>query len=205
MKSQKALSTHIVFFMGVVIGITIVFLIGVILNRTTGKEITGGSRTFGNIRIVVQKQEQHKDIEIPEGLLPEHTKELWMTKDDIPFLLITQDKRGKVNKLYLVKNNKRPVFWMEPWTSPGKWGNAMYSSVRLSKNLVADAFKDIDFDGRFDFKLTCTADGNGISRFIFVDESWHETDRYRAEEMEARIKETRYAFDPNTGCWEIVQ
>lgn len=205
MKSQKALSTRIVFFIGLAIGITMVFLIGVIMSRTIGKELTSGSRTFGDIRIVVQKQGDPKGIEIPEGLLVEHAKELWIAKDDIPFLLITQDKAGKVNSLYLCKHPHRPVFWMKPLHSPGKWGNAVYSCVRLTEKPVGDALTDIDFNGRFDFKLTCAADGNGISRFIFVDDSWQKVDHYSAKEMEATIRETRYTFDPNTGCWEMAQ
>ena len=205
MKNQRASSTVIVFFIGIATGIAVILLIGLILSHTLGTELTSHPKTFGDIKIVVQKYKEPKGLEVPEGLLQEHAKELWMTKDDIPFLLITQDKAGKVNSLYLVKSNKRPVFWMEPLSSSGKWGNAMYSCVRLTEKPVGDAFKDIDFDGRFDFKLTCAADGNGISRFIFVDESWQKIDDYSSNEMGARIGETKYTFDPNAGCWQKDQ
>jgi len=204
-RSQKALSTHIVFFIGLAIGMTMVFLIGVIRSRTIEKELTNSSRTFGDIKIVVQKPAEPNGIEIPQGFLAEHAKELWITKEDIPFLLITQDKAGKVNSLYLCKDPHRPVFWMKPLCAPGKWGNAVYSSVRLTEKPVGDALKDIDFDGRFDFKLTGDADGNGISRFIFVNDSWQKVDYYSTKAMAARIRETRYIFDPNTGCWEMAQ
>ena len=204
MENPKCPSKVLILLIGIIIGIAIPITIGDISSYVhSDMELTGKPKKFGDIKIYVQKNKYPEDIEIPEGLLPEWSKELWMTKDEVPFLLITQDKAGKVNSLFLVKRKYRPVFRMEPLSSPGKWGNATYSCVQLKEKPEGDAFKDIDFDGRFDFKLTCATDGNGISRAIFIDEHWQKIEHYSTKEMEARIGETRYTFDPNIGCWQI--
>ncbi len=203
MENPKCLSNVLILFIGIIIGIAIPIAIGAIFRYAyPDTELTGQPKIFGDIKIYVQNK-YPEDIEIPEGLLPEWTKALLMTKDEVPFLLITQDKAGKVSSLFLVKRKYRPVFWMDSLSSPGKWGNATYSCVGLKEKPSGDTFTDIDFDGRFDFKLTRANDGNGISCSIFVDEHWQKIDRFSTKEMEASIGETRYTFDPNIGCWQI--
>lgn len=131
-----------------------------------------------------------------------------MTMDDVPFLVITQNTAGKISGLYLVEKNYRPVFWMEPLPTPGKWGNAGYSDVKLTDRPVGDVLRDFNFDGRFDFKLSLTADGNNPpgSRFIYIDGSWQKVDHFHNDvnETKASIAGTRYIFDPNSG-WQQKQ
>lgn len=206
MKKLKDSSSITMLFIGIITGIAIIIGIGGILNYVyPDTEFNGSPKTFGDIKIYVQEYKDPEGIEIPEGLLPECAKELWMTKDDAQFLLITQDKDGKVNGLFLCKNNKRPVFWMEPLSSTGMWGNATYSSVIIKEKVVGDIFRDMDFDGRFDFKINIAEDPNKISRVIWLDESWHKIDDFSIEKMEAKIGQTLYKFDPNTGCWQKDQ
>jgi hypothetical protein len=206
MKNKMVSYTIIIFLVGIVAGFFIVFSIGAIASYLEPRTLlTGRPKIFGDIKILSQKARIAEDVEIPKGLLPEYSQALWMTKDNIPFLLITQDKTGKASSLFIVKKDGciRPVFWMKPSSSPGKWCNAMYSCVRLTEKPCGEAFKDFDFDGRFDFKLA--ADGNGISRFISVDGSWQKIEHYDANKMEASIGKTRYVFDTNTGYWQLVQ
>ena len=170
--------------------------------------LTSYPRTFGSIKVWAQKPKVAQDVEVPKELYEEDAKELWMTMDNVPFLLITRNTAGKINCLYLVKENCRPVFWMEPLPTPGKWGNARYSDVKLTDRPVGDVLRDFNFDGRFDSKFSLTADGNKPpgSLFIYIDGSWQKVDhfRYDVNETQASIAGTRYIFDPNSG-WQQKQ
>ena len=204
MKNRTTLSSVAVFFIGVAIGIAIAILSGVILSYiSSGTPLTNRSKTFGDIKVWVQKPLVAEDAKVPLSFYQECDKELVMTMHNIPFLRITQGEAGKIGRLYLLKNKYRPVFWMEPLGSSGKWGNAMYSAVKLAERPVGVAFKDIDFDGRFDFKLV--ADPNTehiIVRSIFINGSWHEVDHCSLEQMKATVGETKYTFDLNRGSWQ---
>ena len=48
---------------------------GIILQYTLGDELTSSPRTFGDIKIVVQKYKEPKGLEIPEGLLEQGEKD----------------------------------------------------------------------------------------------------------------------------------
>jgi len=204
MKNRKVIST-INFFIGVAIGtfMTLLLLyIGARSYSTSRTELTNRQRTFGDIKIWVQNPIPDDNFNVPEEFLQKHSKELWMTKDDVPFLLISQDNDNKASCLYLVKNNKEPVFYMSPFGSLGKWGRATYSKGSGKGYPVGDVFIDIDFDGHFDFKMLIDEKRKPIFRSIFVDGSWQNIDHFSIEKMKAAIGQTLYAFDPNDGSWK---
>lgn len=212
MKNRRILSTIIILLVGSIIGVIIISLLALIANYVSpGVSLTNYPRTFGSIKVWVQEYQEGKlpeGIELPEGFREDCAKMLWMTKDDVPFLAITQNQDGKITGLYLVKKNYRPVFWMEPSTFPGEWGDAFYSDVRLTDTPAGDVYRDFNFDGKFDFKLTLTGDANRPSRLVYIcmDGSWQKVDhfRYDVNETKASIGEIGYIFDPNFG-WQQKQ
>lgn len=200
-KRKRTLSTIKLLLVGIVIGIAITLLFGAIVSYLEGDDLLMEPKTFGSIKIWAQKPKVAKDAEVPKGFYQEDAKELWMTKDDIPFLLITQNEAGKISHLYLLKNKNQPVLFMDPLSSPGKWGYATYSGADLTGKPVGDVFRDIDFDGHFDFKLALDSAGKRISRSIFINGSWQEVSSCSVREKRAAIGQTRYTFDPNSG-WQ---
>lgn len=208
MKSRKALATTIILFIGVAIGTAITLLLLYVAARSysgSRTELTNQPRTFGDIKIWAQRPKTDDKTEIPEELLQEHAKELWMTKDDVPFLMISQNKANKASCLCLVKNNKEPVFYMSPFGRPGKWGQATYSKSSGAGYAVGDVFVDIDFDGHFDFKIVMDEKGKPISRSIFVDGSWRNINSCNIGKMKAATGQMLYTFDPNAGFWKREQ
>lgn len=124
--------------------------------------------------------------------------EVWMTRDDVPFLLLNQDEDGQTSALYLLGAEKRPIVWMEQGSS-GKWQRATYSSNFRSPEHHNVLFHDIDFDGQFDFKLT--ADGKEIARYILLDDAWAKVNSCSTDAGAASIDDYAYVFDVNTGLW----
>jgi len=204
-KGRRTLSTIINLFLGVAIGFAIALLIGLIRVHAEGGKPLMSPRTFGNIKIWAQKPEVAEGTEVPSGFYQEANKMLWMTKDDTPFLMITQNEAGKIDRLHLLKNKDEPVLFMTSLNSPGKWGRATYSCGGGTGKPVGDALIDIDFDGRFDFNLVVDNEGRRVSRSIFTDGVWQKVDRCSIKQMKAAIGQTWYTFDPNTGSWQREQ
>lgn len=199
MKNQKGSSTIIIFFIGIAIGILIIILTGLFLSYTdSGSVLSHHPKTFGDIKVWVQKPPV---TEVPSGFYQEVDKMLWMTKNDVPFLIISQNEAGKTTDLYLLKNKDEPVLCLEPSSSPGKWSYAKYSGGDGTGKPVGDVFVDIDFDGHFDFKLALDSSGNLISRSIFVDGSWRKVDRCSIKAKRAAIGQIMYSFVPSSG-WQ---
>lgn len=201
MKRSKTLFGIISGFLGIVIGITISLTIGAVLYYLEPDTLlTDDPKTFGDIKVWVQKRNLPADINVPDELFQKDSKELWMAKDDVPFLVISQNEGGKTNRLYLIKNKNNAVFWMEPLSTPGKWGYATYDGTHGNgKPLAGEVFIDIDFDGRFDFKLALDNNGKPISRSILVDGVWQKTYRCSFKAGTAIVGQISYTFDPNSG------
>lgn len=203
MKRSKALFGIISGFLGIVIGIAISLLIGAILCYVDPwTSLTSHPKTFGDVKVWVQKPNLPADINVPDELFQEDSKELWMAKDDVPFLVISQNEGGKTNRLYLIKNKDNAIFWMDPLSTPGKWGYATYDGTHGNgKPLAGEVFIDVDFDGRFDFKLALDDNGKPISRSILVDGVWQKIDHCSFEARTAIAGQISYTFDPNSG-WQ---
>jgi hypothetical protein len=189
-----------VFFMGMVTGIILIFVVSTIMMRLGyTRELTTLHRTFGNIEMWAQKPITEGE-EVPADFYQKVGKELWMTNDGLPFLAIIKDVNDKISGLYLLKNKREAVLMLDPSDVPGKWKNAFYSNCRNGKP-VGDAFRDMDFDGRFDYKLVTDSNGSRVSRSIFINGDWQIVDYFNSEEMKAKVGSTKYLFDPNSGCW----
>jgi hypothetical protein len=187
------------FFLGMIIGAIVLFIVNMFLSYDYDRELTTRHKTFGDIEIWAQKPITEGE-EVPADFYQKVGRELWMTKDGLPFLVIIKDVNDKIGSLYLLKNKREAVLMLDTSDVPGKWKNAFYGNFRNGK-LIADAFTDIDFDGHFDYKLVTDSNGNRISRSIFINGDWQIVDYYNSEEMKAKVGTTKYLFDPNSGCW----
>ncbi len=189
------------FFLGIIIGALIIFAIGIIMVRLgNSTELTIKHKTFGDIEIWAQKPVIPNGEKVPVDFYQEANQILWMTKSGAPFLMISKDVNDKISGMYLLKNKDEPVLTLEPLNPTGKWREASYSYCRKGKP-VGDALIDIDFDGRFDFKVVTDSNGNRISRSIFFNGDWQNVDYFNLEKMRAALDEKEYLFDPNSGCW----
>lgn len=202
MKNRKTLFTMIILVIGTVIGVAIFLPTGTLLGYVeSAKSLSPQPKTFGDIKVWAQKPLVAEGTEVPTGFYQEAHTLLWMTKDDIPFLMISQNEAGKTTGLYLLKNKDEPVLCLEPSSSPGKWSYAKYSGGDGTGKPLGDVFIDIDFDGHFDFKLALDGGGNFISRSIFVDGSWRKVDRCSIKAKRAAIGQIMYSFVPVFG-WQ---
>jgi hypothetical protein len=201
MKNRRILSTIITFLIGVLVGFGIAVLIGLITTYVDPCTLlTNHPKICGDIKVWVQKPQVNEDANVPTWLYQEQSKELWMTKDNVPFLMISQNEAGKTTALHILDKNKwEPVFFMTPLNIPGKWGQATYSKPGKFGKPIGNVLVDIDFDGCFDFKVVADANGNCISRYIFIDGSWKQVDQANIKNMKAQIGETTYIFDFNSG------
>ena len=185
------------FFLGMIIGAIVLFVLNIYLGYD--RELTARHRTFGDIEVWVQKPIISEGEEIP-GFYQKDGKELWMTKDGTPFLMMLKDANDKIRVLFLLKNMGEPVVTLEPLDVPGKWGKAFYIDQKKGKP-VGDMFVDLDFDGRFDVKAVTDSNESRVSRSIFINNDWQSVDYFSREEMKASVGSTKYLFDPNSGCW----
>jgi len=203
MKSRRILFSMIIFLIGIFVGFSIVVLAGLAANYLDpGTLLTARPKTSGDIKVWVQKSKAIDDVKIPEGFYPEHSKELWMTKDNIPFLMISQNETCKTVGLYLLAKSKlQPIFFMTPTEIPGEWSRATYSKSSASGKPAGDVYVDINFDGWFDCKLALGGDGELSSRYIYLDNSWVEIDYLWIRKKSARAGPTEYAFTPESG-WQ---
>jgi len=192
-------------FAGIVIGIVVVLLFGAILSHIDlGTELTKHPKTFGDIKVWVQKPLIAEGEQIPEGFYQEVHKMLWMTKDDVPFLIIAQNKEGEISGLYLVRGKNKPILTMNPSNTPGKWVRTTYGNSDGAGSPIGDTFIDIDFNGSFDFKFAMDSTGNLLSRSIFMDGSWEKINQCNLKAKKAAIGQTIYVFDPNLG-WQCEE
>ena len=193
-------------FMGIGIGIVATFLFGMIACYLDPDTIVVGEpQTFGDIKIWAQKPSIVDGNKVPSGLYQGSHRKIWMTKDNIPFLMISQNEAAKTAGLLLLKNEHQPILCLDALEYPGQWGQAIYSSggEEIDKP-VGDVLVDIDFDGHFDFKLVFDYDGKNISRSIFIDKAWHEVEHCSIEQGIAVIAKEIYTFDPNSG-WLLTE
>jgi hypothetical protein len=197
-ENRKTLSTIIILLIGILIGFAISLSIGAILSYIDPGTRLKKPKTFGDIKVWAGRP---TDVGCAPN--PDIDEMLVMEKDGVPFLEIHKNKADQISGLYLIKNTtNEPIFFMEPLKARGKWGCATYSKGSGTGHAVGDALMDIDFDGRFDFKMVLDDKGKLVSRSIYIDGAWQEVDRANVDRMKAIMGQTWYTFDPNTGCWQ---
>lgn len=201
MKKRK--SIMIAFFAGVIVGIVIVFALGAIAYYLDpGTSLTADPKTFGDIKVWTQKPIPAEGVEAPVDIAQELHRQLWMTKDDVPFLMISQGKAGQITCLFLLRGPEEAVLSLDPSDTPGKWCNAVYSRSTEAGHPIGDVYVDINFDGSFDLKVIVDQKGNRVSRSMFIDGTWIQIDSYRREENRVVLGRRTYLFDPNSGLWQ---
>ncbi len=108
-------------------------------------------------------------------------------------------KRGQLS-LYLLKNKYEPVLTLEPIDNSGNWRKASYSNCIKGKP-IGDVYVDIDFNGRFDFKVTTDNLGKRFSRSIFFNGDWQIVNDANLNAKKASAGEMDYLFDLDSGNW----
>lgn len=194
MKKKETFRTIILLLIGIFIGFAIVLFIGAIGSYVYPVTTLTWPKKFGDIIIWAKKPPNVEGTADPNVY-----KMLWMKKNDIPFLMITQNEAGRNTDLFIFNDKKHPVFSLESLDTPSKWGQARYCGDNQAGKIVGDVFVDIDFDGRFDVKYVKDSDGKYASVSIFVDGSWQRVNHCNAKDMTAILGETKYTFDPNSG------
>jgi len=194
---------HLNFFIGIAIGIVSAFILGAMMVYFQWCPTTQGLNrviSFGNCKLRIQKT--------PEPILKEfedvHFRELWMTLDDKPFLLITHNKEGKVSGLHLLKmrkDDKYPILSLAPSKDNlGKWENAVYSNRNESGKLIGDIYQDMDFDGQFDFRVNINKERTK-TKYIFFNGEWISV-LSSSNPQSAKTEEKSYVFEYYMGWQE---
>jgi hypothetical protein len=148
--------------------------------------------TIGNIEVHVKES---GDSALSES--QDVAQEIWLLKDKKPFLLLTQKGSGETTQLFLMREKDRPLLLLKSSDPNGGWNHATYSSMPLDGNSPGEIFHDIDYDGRFDFKLIRDADT--VSRYIFLEGDWAEVTGYDTGVDRALIGNMSYVFQPDIG------
>ena len=168
-----------------------------------GAQLGAKPKVFGNVKVWAQKPVIQEDADLPNGYEEEHAGELWMTMDDVPFLMISKDKQGHVSGLYLLKEGKVPVVVLEPGGASGKWCNLNYSrGSGTEPKPTGSVLIDIDFDGAFDAKIDLDEGSAVKRRLVRIDGQW-ETANLSLERREAISSGRLYQFG-STGNWAEI-
>lgn len=201
MKDGKILSKVLIFLGGFFTAFAIIIPLGLIIDYLHPDIALGltnkPTRVLGSIRIWVQKplpsERMHPLI---RGKVH---KELWMTVDDDPLVVLMQNPDGQITDFYLLKNEEQPILSMTRSSSPGKWGLVYYGESGTKGCPKGDVHVDIDFDGRFDCKLAISSDGELRSRYISLDNAWVEVDDISIRKSRAIAGPSEYVFTPESG------
>jgi len=194
-------NSNLNFFIGIAVGIGIFFLFGKLVGLSQNPKTFRLNQTinFGNGKLWAQKAQEPITKEFEQL----HFRELWMTLNDKPFLLITQNQDGKISGLHLTKNEKYPILSLKPSKDvSGKWELATYSNADETGKPVGEIYRDIDFNGQFDFKLSLNKERTKGSAFIFLDGTWKKVDSCSPKNKMAKIGNDEFFFEHYSGWSE---
>lgn len=201
MRAGKILSKILIFLGGVFTGFAIIIAIGAIIDylcpEMALKLTNNPTRIFGSVKVWVQKPPpSERTHPLIQGKVH---KELWMMVDDEPLVLVIQGPDGQINDFHLLKNEEQAILSMTRSGSSGKWGPVYYGEGGSKGVPQGDVYVDIDFDGRFDCKLTIANNGELRSRYIYVDNILVEVDDFSIRKRSAKIGSTEYLFSLESG------
>lgn len=190
MNSRKTLSTIIILFIGLVIGIAIFLAIGAVLSRLEPDTLlTDRPKTFGDIKIIaLEPNDAKEDKDVGKMLV-------MAKKEETPFFYVEADKSGKVTNLIVLGENNSIRLTIKASEQPGKWERAVYG--RTKDYTTGEQYVDLDFDGQFDAKYTFDDLGKLILRHIYLNGIWKEIDSFKNKT--AISDQTTYVFDANSG------
>jgi len=167
---------------------TIIVIAGVALAslRTAKVEPINGARYYwGNVEIWVEPATDEKG----------ETEQLYLSKDNVPFLSFTAEDNGVVSMSLLSQEGKR-VLNMYSSDNSQQWGNVEYGIEGDSCQPKAEVLTDFNFDGQFDYKTVKVADDQK-SEYIYFDNHWQQIEWLTG--ITAKNNETTYIFDANKG------
>lgn len=175
-------------------------LIGILFGLPIGSLVTLGivgmvqqpiesprTMNFGNVAVSIIKRNTAND---------KFADELWLMKDDWPFLFITSNKPDEVCRLILSEVNGKARFTLRASSAPGKWFSAMYGP----SDLGGEFYQDIDFDGQFDIRKKIDNNGKVQSNHIYYKENWKQIDVF--EEQKVISGNDTFIFQKDSG-WQL--
>jgi len=185
---KRWLSHIIVFIVGIIFGIALCMALAFYnIHREMGKALIG-PRIFEDIRIV------------PVISLAPEKKILSLLKDNLCFMMITQDSNGITKFVSTTvnenENDNELGFMMQPLQSPGKW-ECCYGSLMIKGKPTSELYWDFNFDGQFDTRYVFDANGKKKTSWIFVNGDWHKV--IGAGHRYAKDDSTTFRFDPDSG------
>ena len=143
--------------------------------------------SFGDLSILATIQKDPND---------EFVEELWLTKNDRPFLFARRNKLDEVKRLILTNGKSDVILTLRASSSPGRWYSAMYGP----SNLVGELYQDIDFDGQFDIRKKIDSNGNVQSNHIYYEENWKKFDVF--QEQKVISGNDTFTFQKGSG-WQL--
>ena len=177
-------------------------MIGALLSSSDPSlPLTSNPRTFGDIKVWAQKPLVPEDSIVPERFYKEMHKQLWMSKNNTPFLMISQDVNNNTTGLYLLKDKDRAILCLNSTNNTGEWHWSSYGIADSLGTPKGNTLIDLDFNGNFDFKIITDNNGNLVSRYIRLEDSWQKIEKCNLEEAIVFTGHNYYKFDPNIGEW----
>jgi hypothetical protein len=125
--------------------------------------------------------------------------ELVMMKEGRSFFYAKRNKLGEVTDLALADGNDHIIFTMKASQESGKWESANYGPSENGRP-TGDLYMDIDFDGRFDMKLSFDHNGKLRDRYISYYRTWKQVDRF--ENQTAFSESNTFTFRKDLG-WQL--
>jgi hypothetical protein len=145
---------------GILLGSLIGFLITFSVMRSPKQPIENPRiMKFGDITI---------NAEIPSDANDTYAEELTLKKDDKIFLYAFRNSLNKVPRLHLADGDRGIILTLYASKEPGKWKNVCY----CTPDMIGDEYFDLDFDGKFDVKVSFGNNNELLSYHIYYDGVW---------------------------------
>lgn len=178
----------------------VAILIGILFGLPIGCLITLGiigivnpieiprTMNFGNVTVSIVRRNYANE---------NFAEELWLMKDDRPFLFIKRNKPDdKLCELILSDVNDKVRLALSASNVPGRWFSARYGPF----NLGGEYYQDIDYDGQFDIKNKIDNNGKVQSNHIYYEENWKQIDVFH--EQNAVSGTNTFTFQKDSG-WQL--
>ena len=192
MISKKVLSNVIYLSVGVVIGFCMAMLFAVILYSLDPDTLADGDRTFGDVKVWVEK--------IPDDPRIDHdaANMIYVARAGQAFLAIEMDSARKINRFSILDENQHITFTLAASKMTSRWERGLYGGNSKIGEPVGEGYVDIDFNGQFDAKHVYNDIGEKLSGHIYIHGNWL---RAVGDLSNVIAGQTKYTFDPNSGCW----
>jgi len=149
---------------GILLGCLIGCVVTLSIMRTPKQSIKNPRiMKFGDITI---------SAEIPSDANDTYAEELTLKKNDKIFLYAFRNSLNKVPRLSLADGDHGIILMLYASKETGKWNNVCYSTP----DMIGDEYIDIDFDGKFDIKVSFGNNSEVLSSHINYNGVWKKID-----------------------------